>query len=86
MTVRDVPRPCQRSDAIVDEVLGLGLGKEVENSYLANGKKVCEVVKAVDMLIEVGPDRGPHGIEHEIDAFASRKLRGRHEVRVPESL
>jgi hypothetical protein len=45
VTVGDVPSPCELVDRIVDAVVGLNLPKSVENSYMANLKKVCRFVE-----------------------------------------
>ena len=37
---------------------------------------------AIDMLQKIGCDGSPHGVQHDIDAFPTRKLDGRHEISV----
>ncbi len=45
ITVGYVATPCQLADQIVQTVLSLNLPKSVENSYMANLKKVCRFVE-----------------------------------------
>jgi hypothetical protein len=43
--VGNVPTPCELSDRIIQTVIGLHLRKSVENSYMANLKKVCQFIQ-----------------------------------------
>ncbi len=43
--VGDVPTPCESAGRIIQTVVGLTLPKAVENSYMANLKKVCGFVE-----------------------------------------
>jgi hypothetical protein len=45
INVGDVATPCQLADQIIQTVLSLNLPKSVENSYMANLKKVCRFVE-----------------------------------------
>ena len=54
--VGDVPTPCELVDRIVQTVMGLHLRKSVENSYMANLKKVCQFIeegKIVQAIIQL---------------------------------
>jgi hypothetical protein len=45
ITVGDMYTPCELADQIIQTVLILNLSKSVENSYMANLKKVCRFVE-----------------------------------------
>ena len=45
INVGEVSAPCQLVDQIIQTVLSLNLRKSVENSYMANLKKVCKFVE-----------------------------------------
>ncbi len=45
INVGDVYTPCQLADQIIQTVLSLNMPKSVENSYMANLKKVCRFVE-----------------------------------------
>jgi hypothetical protein len=46
ITVGDVPTPCEMAGQIISTVLSLNLAKNVENSYMANLKKICSFVES----------------------------------------
>ena len=45
INVGDVSTPCQLADQIIQTVLSLNLPKSVENSYMANLKKVADLLR-----------------------------------------
>ncbi|MGB7574149.1 MAG: putative Ig domain-containing protein, partial [Thermodesulfobacteriota bacterium] len=50
INVGDVYTPCELADQIIQTVLSLNLRKSVENSYMANLKKVCKFVEDGKMI------------------------------------
>jgi hypothetical protein len=46
IVVGDVPTPCESANQVINTVISLSLPKNVENSYMANLKKVCNFVES----------------------------------------
>jgi hypothetical protein len=80
ISVGEVPTPCKLVERIIQTVLGLQLKKSVENSYMANMKKVCKFIQdgkifqaiiqldafIAKVLIDI--------VQHDISAAAGRNL------------
>jgi murein DD-endopeptidase MepM/ murein hydrolase activator NlpD len=62
ITVGDVPTPAELADQLVNSVVGLGFDKEIENSYLANLKKVNKFMEIGNVTAAI----------NQIDAFIQK--------------
>jgi hypothetical protein len=80
INVGEVPTPCQLVDQIIQTVLSLNLRKSVENSYMANLKKVCKFVedgKVIQAIVQLDVFIAKVVIDvvkHDISEAAGRSL------------